>query len=270
MSEQVTKALSVDVTRPAPGIQALRAFLETPTVVAQVAKALPGSLRPDRFVRQAATLAMQNPQLLQCTQLSILLGILKAAELGLELSGPLGHAYLVPRKDKGQWVANLQVGWKGLVALALRSGQVKSFPVRTVFENDTFEIEYGTEQRLVHIPQPRGGRGAPVGFYAVVSYVNGGVDFEYMSVAEVAEHKEKYVKYPGPAWTTSFPEMAEKTVTRKLCRRLSLCPEAQRQAMEEEYEERGVKVAPAVEVLDSVEVIDQEAPALPAPADQPE
>jgi recombination protein RecT len=263
VSNQTT---AIDVKRGAGSVPALRAFLETPTVIAQVQKALPSSMRPDRLVRQAVTLAMQNPQLLQCSQVSIVLGILKSAELGLELSGPLGHAYLVPRKDKGEWVANLQVGWKGLVALAMRSGQIKAFPVRTVFSNDKFEIEYGTEQRLVHVPVVTGDKGAPVGYYAVVQYVNGGMDFEYMSRDDVLAHKAKYVKYPGPAWTTSEEAMCQKTVVRQLTRRLSLCPEAQRQAMEEEYEERNVKVAPSVEVIDAAaHVIDQAAEQLPAP-----
>lgn len=256
---------AIDVRRAAGSIHALRAFLETPTVTNQIQKAMPSSMRPDRLVRQAVTLAMQNPNLLQCSQVSIILGILKAAELGLELSGPLGHAYLVPRKEKGEWQASLQVGWKGLVALACRGGNVKAFPVHTVYENDTFEIEYGSDHKLIHKPHTKGPRGNPVGYYACVYFTNGGYDFEYMSRDAVLEHKAKYVKYPGPAWQTSFDQMAEKTVTRQLCRRLSMCPEAQKQAMEEEYEERDVKVAPSLQVLESTEVIDAELTALPAP-----
>jgi recombination protein RecT len=245
----------------------LRQYLEAPTVLAELQKAMPNNLDPKRLVRQVMTLAQTNPDLLLCTQLSVLTGCIKAAELGLELTGPLGHAYLVPRKNKqtGAREATFQTGWKGLVLLAFRSGNVASMPVRTVHENDEFEVEYGTDQRIVHRPAKKD-RGAAAGYYAVVNYKSGGKDFEYLTKEEVIAHKAKYGG-DGPAWRTSFDAMAMKTALRMLCRRVSLCPQAQAQATEEEYEEMGVAMtAPAPPGTRTGEVLDHvDQMLLPAP-----
>jgi recombination protein RecT len=242
--------------------RAMKGFLESPTVIQQIGKIVTQGINPQRLVRQAVTLCSENPELLKCTQQSIILGVVKAAELGLELSGPLGHAYLVPRFTKipgtnqKAMMAIFQVGWKGLVALAFRQGNVASMPVRCVHEHDRFEITFGDEQRLIHEPDFNKDRGNVIGYYAAVKYVNGGRDFEYMTKEQVCAHRDKYGG-KGPGWSSSFDKMAMKTVLRQLCSRLSLCPEAQKQAMEEEYEELGVaphrqismKEAPEVQML---------------------
>jgi recombination protein RecT len=216
-----------------------RSFLENPAVLQELAKALPPGLSAQRLVRQALTLVQNNPQLLECTHLSLLSGIMQAAELGLELTGGLGHAYLVPRNDKRlrAKVAAFQPGWKGLVKLALQSGTISSFPVRTVYERDEFDLEFGTANKITHRPA-RGGRGRPVGYYAAVLYKDGGADFEYMTREECESHRDKYSQSGDYSpWATAFDEMSQKTVVRRLCRRLSLCPEAQRVASLDEADE---------------------------------
>lgn len=234
----------------------MRSFLEHRDVALQIAKALPAGVSAERLIRQVLTLMLpnNNPQLLDCSKGSIILGLLKSAELNLELSGPLGHAYLVPRRNKGVWQAVFQVGWRGLVALAYRSGQVASMETRLVHENDTFNIVYGTSSGLQHTPKLKD-RGPVTGYYCVVKYVNGGVDFEYMSRDEVEAHRVKY-KCGGPAWQTSFDSMAVKTVVRKLCARMSLCPQAQSMSMEEEYAEAGIPVGARVDMIQTAEAID--------------
>jgi len=169
-----------------------------------------------------------------------------SAELGLELTGPLGHAYIVPRYDKrsGGMVATFQVGWKGLIALAFRSGEIASMPIRTVYQNDTFNCIYGTRHSIIHEPA-NGDPGNPIGYYAIANYKNGGYDFEYWSHEKVMAHRMKFSPPPNgkpdySAWATAEESMCQKTVARALCRRLSLCPEAQRAASEDEYGEAGV------------------------------
>jgi len=248
--------------------RAMKGFLESPTVVQQIGKIVTQGINPQRLVRQAVTLCSENPELLKCTQQSIILGVVKAAELGLELSGPLGHAYLVPRFTKipgttqKAMMAIFQVGWKGLVALAFRQGNVASLPVRCVHANDRFEIVYGDEQRLIHEPDLNKERGDVIGYYAAVKYVNGGRDFEYMTKQQVIDHKEKYGG-KGPGWSSAFDKMAMKTVLRQLCSRLSMCPEAQKQAMEEEYAELGVAPVRQLGVKENPDVqllLDQASP----------
>ncbi len=223
-------------------VNKLRRFLDSPPVLAQLQKAAPANLSPQRLIRQTISLVQKNPSLLRCTQLSVLQGVMQSAELGLELTGPLGHAFLVPRYDKRVRanVATFQIGWKGLVALAFRSDLVAAFPVRYVYANEPFEVEYGTQHQIRHRPLWTN-KGELVAVYAAVYYKSGGRDFEVMSVEDVQAHREKYVPRSDreTAWDTSFPEMAAKTVCRKLCRRLSLCPEAQAAAAIDEEEESG-------------------------------
>lgn len=236
--------------------RSLKSFLESPSVVSQIGKLVRHGLNANRLIRQALTLASDSPKLLNCSQVSIITGIVKAAELGLELSGPLGHAYLVPRysKEAGGQVATFQVGWKGLVLLAMRTGRIASFPVRTVYAKDKFNITYGDKQSITHEPCYQGERGDSIGYYAIAIYRGGGSDFEYMSKEEVVEHKAKYGGN-GPGWSSAFDAMGQKTVVRRLCRRLSLCPEAQAQVMEEEYIEHGVPLRPQLENVDAVDEI---------------
>lgn len=238
-------------------LSTLRQIVEGPTFVKQLSSAIPKSLglKPEQLARQALTLCQTNPELLECSQFSILAGIVQSAQLGLQLSGPLGHAYLVPRFDKrtGRKEASFQVGWKGLVALAWRSGLVQAFTVRTVRENDTFGFAYGTNPRLEHIPA-HGDRGAATHYYAAVFFKGGGFDFEVMSHEETEAHRKKYGG-KGPAWSNSDEQMRQKIPVRQLCRRLSMCPEAQGQTMREEYAEAGVPVHLEAEVLDVVQAI---------------
>jgi recombination protein RecT len=245
-------------------VKALRSFLDNPSVLAEVSKALPAGLDARRLVRQTLTLVQQNPGLLDCTPMSVLSGLMQAAELGLELTGGLGHAFLVPRYDKRvrAKVAAFQPGWKGLVKLAFQSGNIGTFPVRTVYEHDEFDIEFGTANRITHRPA-KGERGKAVGYYAAVQYRGGGDDFEYMTREEVDAHRAKYSQAGEYSpWATAFDEMAQKTVVRRLCRRLSLCPEAQRVASLDEAEEHRLRFAGArtVEVAGAIEA--QAAPLL--------
>ena len=107
----------------------------------------------------------------------------------------LGHAYLVPfntkRKDaNGQerWVNSVQViiGYKGLIDLARRSGQIVSIAAHEVCENDHFELVYGLDEKLNHTPA-MGERGQVVGFYAVAKLKDGGHCFEFMSTHQVEQ-----------------------------------------------------------------------------------
>lgn len=230
---------------PAENVNALRSYLEADTVMRELAKALPRGLEPKRLVRQAMTLVQKDPKLSKCTQVSILVGIVAAAELGLELTGPLGHAFLVPRWSGKKKVneATFQVGWKGLVKLAYQSPDLASLTARVVYENDRFSFSLGTDQRIDH-KTADGLRGEATHYYAIAFFPSGGKDFEVWSKAEVVAHRMKYSPPKGEndysAWATAFDAMAKKTVLRALCSRLSLCPAAQIAARHDEYGEAGV------------------------------
>lgn len=107
----------------------------------EIKKALPSVMTPERFTRIALSALNNTPALQQCTPMSFIAALLNAAQLGLEPNTPLGHAYLIPYKNKGVLECQFQIGYKGLIDLSYRSGQVKSIQAQAVYQNDDFEYE---------------------------------------------------------------------------------------------------------------------------------
>lgn len=190
----------------------------------QIAVALPRHLSADRMLRIAMTSIRRTPTLLACTQQSLLGAVMQAAQLGLECDGVLGHAYLVPFKG----VVQLIVGYKGLIDLARRSGQLSTIFARIVYSKDQFEYAYGLTERLEHIPSGETDPGEVLAVYAVARLKDGGTQFEVMTRAEVdAIRARSQAKDSGP-WVTDFAEMAKKTCLRRLCKMLPASVELSR------------------------------------------
>lgn len=177
----------------------------------EIEKALPKVMTPERFTRIALSAVSNNPALQKCTPVSFISAMMNAAQLGLEPNSPLGQAYLIPYGGKCQF----QLGYKGLIDLAYRSGEVKSIQAQVVYENDEFEFEFGLEPKLKHKPT-KSNRGEAVYYYAVFKLVNGGEGFEVMSKEDVLDHAKRYSKtFNNGPWQTNFDEMAKKTVLKK-------------------------------------------------------
>ena len=117
----------------------------------QIAKALPSVLTPERFTRMVLTALSTNPKLRECTTQSFLGAMMQAAQLGVEPNTPLGQAYLIPYKNKGILECQFQLGYKGLLELAYRRGEVTIIQAHEVYENDVFEYELGLEPKLRHV-----------------------------------------------------------------------------------------------------------------------
>ena len=183
----------------------------------ELKKALPSVLTPERFIRIALSALNNTPQLKQCTPMSFISALLNAAQLGLEPNSPLGQAYLIPYKNKGQLEVQFQIGYKGLIDLAYRNGQMQTIQAQVVYENDFFEYEYGLNPVLVHRPA-FSDRGEPIYFYGLFKTVNGGFGFSVMSKADMDNFASTYSKALGTSyspWKTSYEEMAKKTVIKQ-------------------------------------------------------
>ena len=218
-----------------PGLQVLNDLLAKSKD--QIRLALPKHLTPERMIRMALTLYGKNDQLKKCTPLSIIGCVIQASELGLELSSPLGHAWMVPYKD----VATFQIGYKGFIELAFRSGKVSSLPMRTVYANDIFDVRYGTDQKIIHKPALKD-RGEVIGYYAAIYLKDGGRDFEWMSNEDIDQHYKQYVKFKrddGP-WKTSRDAMAMKTCVRMLAKRIPVSTELAIAVQNDEMQEAGL------------------------------
>lgn len=182
-----------------------------------IQKALPSVITPERFTRMVLTAISSTPKLAECDQLTFLAAMMNAAQLGLEPNTPLGQAYLIPFKNHGQMQVQFQLGYKGLIDLAYRSGDVVTVQAQVVYENDTFECEFGIEPKLRHIPA-EGERGLPVKVYAMFRTKSGGYGFEVMSMEDIRKHAEKYSQSYSSGyspWKTNFEEMAKKTVLKR-------------------------------------------------------
>ena len=183
----------------------------------EIRKALPSVITPERFTRIALSALNNTPALQQCSPMSFIASLLNSAQLGLEPNTPLGQAYLIPYKNKGQMECQFQIGYKGLIDLAYRNGQMQTIQAQAVYENDFFEYEYGLEPKLVHKPA-YSDRGEITYFYGLFKTVNGGFGFSVMSKADMDNYARTYSKAFASdysPWKTSYEEMAKKTVIKQ-------------------------------------------------------
>lgn len=181
----------------------------------EIEKALPSIITSERFTRMALTAISTNPKLAECSPKSFMAALMQAAQLGLEPNTPLGQAYLIPYRNKGILEASFQLGYKGLIDLAHRSGEFREIYAEIVYSNDLFEYSLGLNRKLEHEPAEVD-RGIPTKVYAVYKLINGGYGFVVMTYDEVKAHANKYSKsYGSGPWTSDFEEMAKKTVLKK-------------------------------------------------------
>ena len=206
------------------------------TMEGEIKKALPSVITPERFTRIVLSAISVNPKLGSCTPASFLGAMMTSAQLGLEVNTPLGQAYVLPYNNKGVQEAQFQLGYKGLIDLAYRSGEVESIQAHVVYENDDFACEYGLEPKLSHRPADSN-RGEPVKVYAVFKTKSGGFGFEVMSMDDVRRHAAKYSKAYNSAfspWKTNFEEMAKKTVLKRVLKYAPLKSDFVRAAVQDE------------------------------------
>ena len=221
------------------------ALLVDPKIKRQIALALPQHVTADRFARVALTELRRNPTLAQCEPASFLGAIMLASQLGLEPGGALGHAYLVPYRNRKTEKLEVQfiLGYQGMIDLARRSGHIKSIEARAVYEGDEFHCKFGLESELIHKPDwenPNRTQADKLRFvYAVAHLKDGGVQFEVMSRREIeAARAQSKASSDGP-WNTHFEQMARKTVIRRLFKYLPVSIEIARAVEVDETADRG-------------------------------
>lgn len=230
-------------------------FLETNR--AKIANALPKHITATRMLSVVMNSIEKTPDLNKCTLDSLLTCVLTSSALGIEPDGVLGQAYIIPYENKTKkcFEAQFQIGYKGLIALARRSGVIASLTAQPVFTNDKFEYEYGLNEKLVHVPAD-GDRGPLKYAYAVAKFTDGGHHFEVMTKTDILKIKNSSLgansKYSP--WTKWPEEMWRKTACKKLCKFLPMAVELSRVAEQDEQDDMGLKeasVTPMTMVTDS-------------------
>lgn len=221
----------------------IASLMADPAIKKQMALALPKHLTAERLARIATTEIRRVPALASCSPESFLGAIMQCAQLGIEPSNGLGHAYLIPfgnGKDRqGRPNVQLIVGYRGMIDLARRSGQIISISARAVYENDEFSYEYGLHEDLKHKPSDGIDAGALTHVYAVARLHGGGVQFEVMSRKQI-ELARAHSKAKNGPWFDHYEEMAKKTVIRRLFKYLPVSIEIQRAVSLDERAEAGI------------------------------
>lgn len=247
-------------------------------VIASVEKALPKFLhgQGERLIRAMIMECQKNPALFDCTPVSLFGCVIGAGQLGLTIGGQLGESYMVPfrnKKNGNRQEAQLIIGYKGFVQLAHRSNQIRRITPMTVREGDLFRVFRGMRQDLVHEPL-RNNKGRVTDYYVVIELMNGGSDFETMSVEEAMAHRDRYAmsKSQYSPWYDmtpggGFDSMAQKTLIRRLAKRMPLSVELNQVVQMEDSLDRETSqiqiahqqmILPDRLVSDSAEVFDEE------------
>lgn len=186
----------------------------------EMAKALPKHISADRMMRIATTALRTNPKLGECSQFSFLGCVLSAAQLGLEVNTPLGHAYLIPRNSKTGMECTLQVGYQGYLDLARRSGEVASIYAEAVYPGDIFDYERGLNPSLKHKPSEADGREEQrlSHVYAVAKLKSGESIFTVLTRGQVEKYRKRGASGSNAKtpWDTDYEAMAKKTAVRRL------------------------------------------------------
>ncbi|MDP1573156.1 MAG: recombinase RecT [Pseudomonadota bacterium] len=201
-----------------------------------LALALPSTMNPERVSRVALTELRTNPKLAEAAQsnpASFMGAMLKASALGLEIGNGLGHAYLVPydkREKRGnQWVTvgteiQLIIGYRGMIDLSRRSGQIESLYAVEVYANEPFEVTLGLSNDIQHKRVFNGSVSmspeSVIAVYAVAKLKGGEVQFDVMTKAQIEAIRSRSKASANGPWVTDWVEMAKKTVLRRLFKML--------------------------------------------------
>lgn len=203
----------------------------------EMAKALPKHVSPDRMNRIALTALRANPDLMKCSSASFLGSVLSAAQLGLEPNTPLGHAYLIPYKG----TCTLQLGYRGMMDLARRSGEVTSLYAHVVRKGDKFTVKLGLEQTIEHVPSEdeRRDEQPMTHVYAVAKLKSGEPVFVVLTRGQVDKFRARSMAGKSGPWVTDYEAMAIKTAVRRLFTWLPQSAEMARAVAVDEAPETG-------------------------------
>ena len=177
-----------------------------------------------RFISSIISAVSTNPSLAECDNASIVSGALLGEALKLSPSPQLGNYYLVPFNDKERGkVATFQLGYKGYIQLAIRSGQYKKLNVLAIKEGELVKYDPLNEEIEVNLieDETKREKAKTIGYYAMFEYVNGFRKSIYWSKQKMEAHALQYSKgYKAKSgftfWEKDFDAMAFKTMLRQL------------------------------------------------------
>jgi len=198
----------------------LKTVLNADSVKAQFQNALKENA--GAFIASIIDLYGSDKYLQECDPSAVIMEALKAATLKLPINKQLGFAYIVPYKSKGVAIPQFQIGYKGYIQLAMRTGQYRFLNAGVIYEGVKVHRNILTGE-ITFSGEPTSEKAQ--GYFAYMELLNGFSKTVYMTHDEVVKHAQRYSKSyntPNSAWKSNFDEMAMKTVTRMLLSRYGI------------------------------------------------
>jgi len=223
--------MALDLTKPnqsnVPAKQDQKVGLAA-VIRAKIANTLAGK-KGEQFVTDVVTLVNNNPALGRCDQVSLIASCLQAQTLNLSLNRNMGQAWIVPFEDRknNRTTATFQIGYKGYVQLAIRSGQYRKLNVLAIKAGELVRWDPLFEDIEVDLiaDEKERSKAPTVGYYAMFEYINGFRKAMYWSRERMHEHAMQYSQayktdqrkgWTNSFWSKDFDSMAIKTMLRQL------------------------------------------------------
>jgi len=217
----------------------LVATVKSNTVAERLKAVLPGYMAPARFQAVMTSVLAKQPELMECEPSSFLSAMITAAQLGLDPTPGKHQCYFIPFRNNTKRIVECQFisGWRGLVELARRSGEISRIEAHVVFHGEAFAYSKGLKPTLDHNPMTAGVQrtSANVTYaYAIAFFRDGSTQFEVMDRKQIDAIRDRGRR--NPVWNTDYEEMARKTVVRRLAKYLPQTPELS-QALADDQED---------------------------------
>lgn len=189
---------------------------------AKISAVVPKHIQEAVILNAVMNSVRKNPKLLNCTTGSMLSAIMCCAETGLVPDNPLQLCHLVPFKGQVVWIP----GFRGLVELARRSGEIGDVDSDIACENDEFYYERGLNQNIIHKPNLHD-RGDMTHVYAIMWFLDNRIraKFEVMTVSEVNAIRDASPGRDNDPWRKHYGQQARKTVLKRLMKAAPLSPQ---------------------------------------------
>lgn len=204
--------------------------------------------KADDFITAVISLTNQDPALKECDNTSLVAAALQAQSLNLALHKSLGQAFVVPYKDnkRGRTMATFQLGYKGYIQLAIRSGYYRKINVLAVKEGELKHYDPLTEDIAVELIDDAAARenATTLGYYCMFEYLNGFRKTMYWSKGKMESHALRYSQayksdknkgWSNSFWTKDFDAMALKTMLRQILSKWGVMSVELQNAYENDY-----------------------------------
>jgi recombination protein RecT len=206
--------------------QTFSAFVNSPTGQTMIARVINNPKNRERFVAHLMSVVSNNPELAACDKMSLISSAFMAQSLNLSLAKELGHAWVIPynKKDSPIKHAQLQIGYKGYIQMAMRTGAYKRMNAIAIKQGEFVSWNPLTEELSLNLVEDEDIRNnlPDVGYVALFELLNGFKKVLYWTYSKMESHAKKYSKGYSKFWgknSETFEEMALKTIIQHMIKK---------------------------------------------------